>query len=100
MGVSILSGFWADADGPYAAEIEVDIQFLGDATGGVEPYNWSWDFGDGTISYEQSPVHNYSTEGVYTVNLTITDNDGNGVRDWYITTATIGEDDDDDSEAG
>ena len=36
------------------------------------------------------------------MNLTVTDDNGTGVIDWYITTATIGEidDDDDDSTAG
>jgi len=91
-------GFIADADGPYEAEVKEDIQFIGDATGGDEPYNWSWDFGDGNSSYEQTPLYNYSVEGVYIVNLTVTDEDGAGVIDWYVTTAKIGEDDD--SEAG
>ena len=31
---------------------------------------WSWDFGDGTNSTEQNPIHTYSTVGNYTVNLT------------------------------
>ena len=34
--------------------------------------NWTWDFGDGTISYGENIVHNYSSVGNYTVNLTIT----------------------------
>lgn len=93
-------GLIAEAFGPYEADVEEDIEFIGDATGGTTPYNWSWDFGDGNISYEQSPLYNYSTEGVYIVNLTVTDQDGTGVRDWYITTATIGEVDDSPSEAG
>ena len=38
-------GFIADADGPYTGEIEVDIQFYGDATGGNGFNNWSWYFG-------------------------------------------------------
>lgn len=91
-------GFIADADGPYEAEVKEDIQFIGKATGGNELYNWSWDFGDGNGSYEQTPLYNYSVEGVYIVNLTVTDEDGAGVIDWYVTTAKIGEDDD--SEAG
>jgi len=91
-------GLIADADGPYGAEVNEDIEFLGYAEGGITPYNWSWDFGDGNISYEQNPLHNYSTKEVYVVNLTITDEDGNGVIDWYVTTAKI--EDDDGSEAG
>ena len=37
--------------------------------------NWSWDFGDGNISYEQNPTHQYADDGVYTVILTVTDDD-------------------------
>jgi PKD repeat protein len=35
--------------------------------------SWNWDFGDGSTSTEQNPVHTYSSEGIYNVNLTITD---------------------------
>ena len=95
-------GFVANGTGPYFGEVEEDIYFKGNATGGITPYNWSWDFGDGNISYEQNATHNYSKEGVYVVSLTVTDDNGTGVIDWYNTTATIGDidDDDDDSTAG
>jgi len=38
--------------------------------------NWAWNFGDGSYSYEQNPVHRYSDDGVYNVTLTVTDDDG------------------------
>ncbi|KYK22257.1 hypothetical protein AYK24_02585 [Thermoplasmatales archaeon SG8-52-4] len=93
-------GFIADADGPYKAEIKEDIQFLGSAEGGITPYNWSWDFGDGYVSFEQNPIYNYSSEGKFIVNLTVTDDNGNGTIDWYVTTAIIGDDEDDNSGEG
>ncbi|MCG2825437.1 MAG: PKD domain-containing protein [Thermoplasmatales archaeon] len=37
---------------------------------------WYWEFGDGTTSTSQNPTHQYSDDGIYYVNLTITDNDG------------------------
>jgi len=38
----------------------------GDITG------WSWDFGDGSSSSEQNPVHSYLKQGNYSVRLTVT----------------------------
>jgi len=34
--------------------------------------SWLWDFGDGTTSEEQNPLHEYAEEGDYEVTLTIT----------------------------
>jgi len=36
----------------------------------------SWTFGDGATSSLQNPAHSYASAGTYTVNLTVTDNDG------------------------
>lgn len=38
--------------------------------------SWSWDFGDGQISTEQNPVHNYTDGGYYTATLIATDPSG------------------------
>jgi len=93
-------GFIADGDGPYFGEIFEDIEFKGNASGGTQPYNYTWNFGDGDNSYGQNLTHNYSTNGTYKVNLTVVDNESR--VDWYLTSAIIGEvdDDDDDNEAG
>jgi PKD repeat protein len=45
-----------------------------DADGSVTA--WSWQFGDGESSGEQSPSHTYAAAGTYTVQLTATDNEG------------------------
>ena len=39
--------------------------------------NWTWSFGDGSISYEQNITHNYDQLGTYKVNLTIRNSEGN-----------------------
>ncbi len=41
-----------------------------------EIVNWSWTFGDGSMSSQQHPSHSYSSAGTYTVSLTVTDDDG------------------------
>ena len=38
--------------------------------------SWLWDFGDGFQSTAQNPAHAYQDDGVYTVRLTVTDDDG------------------------
>jgi PKD repeat protein len=43
------------------------IQFA-DASTNV-PTSWNWDFGDGTTSTEQNPVHTYGESGTYTITL-------------------------------
>ncbi len=36
-----------------------------------EPYIWNWNFGDGTSSEEQNPLHSFSSSGEFTVNLSV-----------------------------
>ena len=53
----------------------VDLSSVGtDLEGNDVPIeNWAWDFGDGNSSTEQNPEHPYSSEGIYNVNLSVTD---------------------------
>jgi PKD repeat protein len=41
------------------------------APGSYDVTYWLWRFGDGTISYEPNPVHQYHTPGTYDVSLTV-----------------------------
>lgn len=45
------------------------ILFLNQSSGDVESYRW--DFGDGSDSSEENPLHIYTTPGIYTVKLFI-----------------------------
>ncbi|MBT6686253.1 MAG: PKD domain-containing protein [Bacteroidetes bacterium] len=49
--------------------LPLDIQFA-DLSSGL-PTSWFWDFGDGTTSTLQNPVHTYQTGGLYTVSLIV-----------------------------
>ena len=40
------------------------------------PDDWFWDFGDGTSSTLQNPIHTYTNAGLYNVTLTTTNNFG------------------------
>ncbi|MDP5172037.1 MAG: PKD domain-containing protein [Bacteroidia bacterium] len=40
------------------------------------PRIWDWSFGDGNTSNQQNPVHTYQNDGIYTVKLRITDQNG------------------------
>jgi len=46
-----------------------NVSFTDHSAGAIT--NWTWDFGDGTKSYEQNSVHVYENPGNYTVVLTV-----------------------------
>lgn len=45
--------------------------FFTDSTISWEPTYYIWDFGDGNVSFEQSPTHLYDEVGQYVVSLTV-----------------------------
>ena len=55
---------------PHAGD---NIIFVASATGGVQPYNYSWSFGDSTTGSGSPVSHIYQSDGSYTVILTVTD---------------------------
>ncbi|WP_299801881.1 PKD domain-containing protein [uncultured Shewanella sp.] len=72
-----------DANGPYTAMINENIQFNSDGSydpdGNISHY--SWDFGDGSQSQDTNPVHQYASVGNYTAVLTVTDAQGKRNQD-------------------
>ncbi len=62
---------------PEEPKIRKNINFTSlsyDSDGSI--VNYTWDFGDGNISYEENPVHAYAKIGTYNVTLVVTDDDG------------------------
>ncbi|MCD4821527.1 MAG: PGF-pre-PGF domain-containing protein [Methanococcoides sp.] len=51
------------------------VQFTDESTN--NPTSWEWDFGDGSVSNEQNPVHVYNVSGTYDVSLTVSNDQGN-----------------------
>ena len=79
----------ADPNNPYTDMEGVPILFKGngsyDPDGTIVSYLWT--FGDGNNATGVTPTHTYTQNGIYTVTLTVTDNDG--VTNTSATTATI-----------
>jgi len=59
---------------PLAVDQGDAVTFSGSPGGGLPPYAYSWNFGDGSAaSTSQNPGHAYSAAGTYTATLTVTD---------------------------
>jgi PKD repeat protein len=52
------------------------VLFTTAAAGGVAPYTYLWDFGDGSVSASSAPIHKYASSGAYSTSLTIKDANG------------------------
>lgn len=66
---------------PNAGGVPLTVNFRGEAQDGVEPYNYSWDLGDGNNIEQKEFEYTYNDEGNYTVVLTVTDEKGNSDTD-------------------
>ena len=65
----------ADFSGtPTSGEAPLLVSFSDLSSGSIA--TWDWDFGDGNISTEQNPAHEYLAPGNYTVSLTIVGSGG------------------------
>ncbi|MCB0843936.1 MAG: T9SS type A sorting domain-containing protein [Bacteroidetes bacterium] len=51
--------------------------------------SWNWDFGDGSFSTQQNPVHSYSAPGTYQVTLTVSDGTFNQSLSVMVTAESI-----------
>ena len=57
---------------------DLEVTFQDDSVGVIT--EWSWDFGDGNTSLDQSPTHTYTEAGLYTVSLTVTGPGGQDIE--------------------
>jgi len=80
----------ADAGGPYSAITNELVFFSGvnstDTDGTI--VEWYWDFGDGSIGYDEFPTHSYTSKGTYLVILTVTDDAGDSSSAQAMVTIT------------
>jgi len=70
---------------PTSGKSPLNVKFTDKSTG--SPTKWKWDFGDGTKSFHQNPMHKYSKAGKYTVTLKVTNAAGinTATKTKYIT---------------
>jgi parallel beta-helix repeat protein len=74
------------AAGPTEGCEELTVNFTDGSTGDV--IAWEWDFGDGSSSNEQNPVHTYTEPDTYTVTLIVYEGEEDvdtEVKEDYIT---------------
>ena len=65
-----VAGFTAT---PEIISTEEEVIFSNESSGAI---SWEWDFGDGGLSVEESPSHQYAAIGGYTVTLKATSDKG------------------------
>jgi len=63
------------------------VDFTDTSTG--EPTGWSWDFGDGSVSTDQNPIHTYSSAGNYSVKLTASNAAGGNTMSHVVTVQPV-----------
>jgi|GEM_PF-1273388 len=70
---------------PVSGVTPLSVQFEDRSKG--FPTSWLWDFGDDVKSYDQNPVHVYSTPGSYNISLSVFSDEGSSVKvkDRFVT---------------
>ncbi len=58
---------------PTSAVAPLDVSFSTTVSGGLEPYEYSWTFGDGSTSTYANPMHTYASAGTFAVTVVVTD---------------------------
>jgi PKD repeat protein len=67
---------------------DLTVKFIDTSTN--SPNRWEWNFGDGSTSTEQNPVHTFSGEGTYRVTLVATNTGGSSdVRSMDISVKSV-----------
>ena len=71
LGPSVIADFAAS---PLAGEAPLTVRFTNASFGSITGVRWN--FGDGTTSQEQNPIHTYSGPGQFAASLTVTNSSG------------------------
>ncbi|MDE2046498.1 MAG: PKD domain-containing protein, partial [Thermoplasmata archaeon] len=88
--VSILLQATIDANVSIGATPLV-VGFTSAVSGGVAPYTYDWNFGDGVSSSLPAPTHTYTRTGTFSVQFRVSDAAGHEIsRNWNVTTSAGG----------
>ncbi|MDG6219285.1 MAG: NosD domain-containing protein [Candidatus Thermoplasmatota archaeon] len=63
--------------------IHTELQFNVSIEGGIDPYQFQWHFGDGTLSNLKDSTHTYTKPGDYTIIVIITDGFLNEIQESF-----------------
>lgn len=70
---------------PLSGNAPLNVAFSAAAAGGIPPYTYLWNFGDGGAGTGQSTSHSYDTQGTYGVTCTAVDSVATTASDTHIT---------------
>ena len=73
---------------PGSGDTSTSFGFSTQVSGGVPPYTYQWDFGDGESSSAAAPSHTYSAAGSYTAHVTVSDSVGRSLSGTVSVTVT------------
>ncbi|WP_298330275.1 gliding motility-associated C-terminal domain-containing protein [uncultured Dokdonia sp.] len=71
--ITVLAPLIANYDFSVNCSGDYTIDFESTTSGGLPPYTYLWDFGDGTTSAEETPTHVFPNSGPFTVSLAVFD---------------------------
>ena len=72
---AVVANFTSDV---VSGSVPLTVHFTDQSTG--NPTSWYWDFGDGNVSYDQHPLHTYVVAGIYSVSLTVGNQNSSNVK--------------------
>ena len=67
---------------PSGGTMPLTVTFTDTSSSAVRITSWFWDFGDGSTSTQQNPVHTFMAAGAYPIHLTVTDENGVVGKSW------------------
>jgi PKD repeat protein len=91
-------GMSVSIDVPTHGVSDSPVHMYSQVIGGIAPYDYIWNFGNGDESTDENPIYTYEQTGTFTVTLTVIDSIGTTIN--KETTINVVEEDTDEMEIG